>query len=105
MNPVDNSVGVNNRTPDTAAGDSVARPDNARSAAVDSDRAASGESVTITRTATELVQLEASLSEAPGVDRARVDAIRRAIEDGSYVVDPQRIVENLLRREEELSQS
>ena len=105
MNPVDNNVGINGRAPDTAIDNGVARAPGARDDATarEAGRAAEGESVTITRTASELMRLEASLRDAPGVDQARVDAIRRAIEDGSYSVDPQKIVDNLLRREDELS--
>ncbi len=107
MNPVDNSVGINNRAPDAATDKSIARTADTRADATtrDAGRASEGESVTITRTASELVRLEASLRDAPGIDQARVDAIRRAIEDGSYTVDPQRIVDNLLRREEDLSRT
>lgn len=107
MNPVDNNVGIKNKAADAATDNSVARTQDARADATarDTGKAAAGETVTITRTATELVRLEASLRDAPGVDQARVDAIRRAIEDGSYSVDPQRIVDNLLRREEETSRA
>ena len=105
MNPVDNNVGIKGRAPDAAFDNSVARAPDARNDATarETGRAAEGESVTITRTASELMRLEASLRDAPGVDQARVDAIRRAIEDGSYSVDPQQLVDNLLRREDELS--
>lgn len=105
MNPVDNNVGIKGRTPDAAADNSVARAPGARDDATarESGRVAEGESVTITQTASELMRLEASLRDAPGVDQARVDAIRRAIEEGSYTVDPEQIVDNLLRREDEMS--
>ena len=33
------------------------------------------------------------------------DDLRQAIDDGSYALDPQRIIDNLLRREEELFRS
>ncbi|MEQ8515407.1 MAG: flagellar biosynthesis anti-sigma factor FlgM [Chromatocurvus sp.] len=107
MNPIDNSIGIKNRAPDAATDNSVARTPEPRTdaAAKDAGKAAEGESVTITRTASELVRLEASLRDAPGIDQARVDAIRRAIDEGSYTVDPQRIVDNLLRREEETSRA
>ena len=46
--------------------------------------------------------LESQLRELPGIDQARVDSIRQAIDNGSYEIDTDRIVNNLLQSEREL---
>jgi len=63
---------------------------------------APGESVSLTRTAVELQQLEAQLREAPGIDVERVETIRQAIADGRYTVDAENLVDSLLKSEREL---
>jgi negative regulator of flagellin synthesis FlgM len=115
MNPVDNNPGINPGAR-PQRGESEQEPGRARSAG-GADRvrveragepdaserpAEAGESVTLTRTASELLQLEESLQALPSVDRARVDAIRSAIENGSYRIDTARIVDSLLQSEAEL---
>jgi negative regulator of flagellin synthesis FlgM len=107
MNPVDNNVNVrpqrgeleqrSGRTGAVDSGQSAAPGSAAENRPVDS------ESVTLTRTAADLLQLEERLQALPEVDRARVEAIRSAIEGGSYQVDAGRIVDSLLQSETELS--
>ena len=58
--------------------------------------------MSFTQTASDLLQLETQLRELPGVDQARVDAIRQAIDNGSYEIDTGRIVDSLLQSEREL---
>ncbi|EAQ98467.1 flagellar biosynthesis anti-sigma factor FlgM [Congregibacter litoralis] len=107
MNPVDNNINVRptrsdsdpvNRRGADAVTNSRPAPGSAKDAASVSD----GESVSITGTATELLSLENQLKALPGVDQARVDSIREAISNGSYSVDPERIVDSLLKSEVEL---
>jgi negative regulator of flagellin synthesis FlgM len=43
-----------------------------------------------------------SAGEPAPVDRERVDAIRDALADGSYVIDPERVAAKLLRLDREL---
>lgn len=77
---------------------SVAVANNAKS-----DRATpSDDKVTVTDTATRIRQLEANLSTMPDIDNARVQAIRQAISEGSYRIDPDRIAANLLKLEKDL---
>ncbi|WOJ93281.1 flagellar biosynthesis anti-sigma factor FlgM [Congregibacter variabilis] len=101
MNPVDNNVNIRQTRSDT---EQVTRrgTDVNGSAGTESSSATSGESVSITSTASDLLSLENQLRELPGVDQARVDSIRQAISDGSYEVDPARIVDSLLQSEVEL---
>lgn len=63
---------------------------------------ASGDSVTITQTAQQLNELHDALAKVPVVDTQRVEALRTAIDDGSYEVDPMQVAEKLMRFEEQL---
>ena len=107
MNPIDSSTNVRGPRPDTGAS---ARRGAGLGPASDGDRrdgkvadpADSGESVSLTRTASNLLALETKLRELPGVDQARVEAVRRAIDEGRYVIDTRRIVDSLLQSEREL---
>lgn len=107
MNPVDNNI--NTRTqrsqPDQGSrrsGGVDGAPSAGRAGAGAASSGAGSESVSFTRTAEDLLQLETRLRELPGVDQARVESIREAISNGSYQIDAQRIVDNLLKSEREL---
>lgn len=101
MNPVDNNVNIRQTRSET---EQVGRrgADVERNISAESMPTATSESVSITNTASDLLSLENQLRELPGVDQARVDSIRQAISDGSYEVDPLRIVDSLLQSEVEL---
>lgn len=107
MNPIDSSTNVRGPRPDTGAsarrgaGLGPASDGDSRAGKV-ADPADSGESVSLTRTASSLLALEAKLRELPGVDQARVEAVRRSIDEGRYVIDTRRIVDSLLQSEREL---
>ena len=112
MNPVDNSSGIpvtrsEPRTDRRSELDGRAnraeglgsRVDTARS----EDRRGSAESVSLTQTAAELLQLEEQLRALPSVDQARVEAVRQAIADGTYEVDAEAVVDSLLRSDREFA--
>jgi negative regulator of flagellin synthesis FlgM len=110
MKPIDGNIGAKTGIADKAAerpSETAPLRDN-EGARIRGEQAGAqearpaGESVTLTRAAEGLRELETSLRDAPGVDQARVDELRQAIAEGRYAVDPQRIVDNLLRRESEL---
>ena len=61
-----------------------------------------GDTVTFTSTAAEMLKLEESLSSIPDVDNARVASIKAAIDEGSYRIDPEKIVDSLLGLEKDL---
>ena len=61
-----------------------------------------GDQLTLTDSAQRLLDAARTAQDAPAVDRARVDAIRASIADGSYVIDPERIAAGLLRAEQDL---
>jgi len=67
--------------------------------------AASGASdVHITGTASSLATLETTLRDAPAVDAARVAAVRSAIDENRYTVNPDHIAAELLQMEHALAQ-
>jgi len=59
--------------------------------------------VSITGDAATLAALEKALAATPDVDAQRVEAVQRALADGSYQVDPRRTADNFLKLEGLLS--
>ena len=53
-------------------------------------------SVNLTQTASSLQALEKSIAAAPEVDQQKVDAVRKAINEGSYKVDSERTATKLI---------
>lgn len=72
------------------AGDSAARPVEA----VDSLR--------LTGEATNLQAMQRELSTAPAIDNARVQAVREALESGSYKINPEAIAQRMLDLDQQL---
>ena len=60
--------------------------------------------VSITSTASLLSQLQQSLAAKPAVDQSRVDAISKALADGTYSVNPGKIADGLIQTERALGQ-
>lgn len=60
------------------------------------------DTVALTDTASKLGALQAEVAAAPGVDLARVEAIRARIAEGSYQVEPDRIADALVQLERDL---
>jgi len=67
-----------------------------------SQAVASGDTVTLTSEAAGLLKLEESLSAIPEIDSARVAQLKSAIADGSYRLDPEKIVDRLLNIERDI---
>jgi len=63
---------------------------------------ASGDTVELTDSARLLQRLETMLANAPMTDRVRVEAVRQALANGAYEIDPQRIAAQVLRLERDL---
>lgn len=61
-----------------------------------------GDTVSLTGTAQHLRQLEHSLAQQPVVDTQRVEATRRAIDNGTYQIDPARIAGKMINLERAL---
>ncbi|SHI09266.1 flagellar biosynthesis anti-sigma factor FlgM [Ferrimonas marina] len=65
-------------------------------------QARKGDEVALSSQAQQLKRAEASLSEASGIDQAKVDRIKAAIAEGQYHIDPERLAQNITRFEAEL---
>ena len=83
------------RTPGAVAAGSSSSPAEATGAAGD---------VHITDTASFLASLEPALREAPAVDAAKVAAIRSALEQGQYTVQPEHVATQLMQIERALGE-
>ncbi len=65
--------------------------------------AGSSDRVSLTGQARQLRELETQLASQPVVDSQRVAAIRSAIENGTFAVNPQRIAEKMISLEQALT--
>ncbi len=59
--------------------------------------------VSLTDTARQLQELENRVADEPVVDNQRVQAVRQAIDDGSFQVDAERVAEKLIGIEQALT--
>lgn len=64
--------------------------------------AGANDTVTLTDTARQLNQVEQRIQEMPVVDTQRVEQAKRAIADGSFAVNPERIADQLINLEQGL---
>lgn len=60
------------------------------------------DSARLTGEAAELAQLQQDIAQNPAMDVARINAVRAALESGSYRIDPQEIAARLIQLEREL---
>lgn len=89
------------RVADTAASSSVARAGTDRSKPVAA--APATDSVRLTGEATGLQQaVEAKLGQSAPLDMAKVNAVRAALDDGSYQINPQDIANRLVALERQM---
>lgn len=84
---------------DTGRNDRSSDSSNTSSAPVS---AAVSDSVELTGTAQLLASFQTDLSSIDAVDMVKVEAIRQAIAQGTYQIDPQKIADSLLSLEGEL---
>jgi len=60
------------------------------------------DTVSLTDTATQLQSLQQTLADAPVVDNNRVSALKVAITEGTYNVDPAELANNMIKFEQQL---
>lgn len=58
--------------------------------------------IDVSDTARTLAALESHIGSLPVVNESRVDAVRRALDEGRYHVDPQRVADKMMRFEVDL---
>ncbi len=75
----------------------------ARQEAAPSPVHSADDTVALTDTARLMQRVENMLANVPPTDRARVDAVRQALANGDYEIDPERIAARVVRLERELS--
>ena len=66
------------------------------------DTTGSASNIDVSDTARTLAVLEEKISGLPVVSEARVEAVRRALDEGRYHVDAQRVADKMLRFEGDL---
>jgi len=64
--------------------------------------AQAGDSLRLTGEATSLQTLQRELSSAPAIDAGRVQAVRDALQAGTYQIDPEAIADGMLNLESQL---
>jgi len=62
----------------------------------------SSDRVDLTDNASRLQQIEQSLADIPVIDSGRVDAISQSIEEGDYVIDNEKIADQIIKNERAL---
>jgi negative regulator of flagellin synthesis FlgM len=60
------------------------------------------DNVTLSSTSTQIQALEAGINEASGFDTAKVDAIKQAISEGRFTINPEAIADKLIASTREL---
>ncbi len=91
------SLNTTNRTP-ARSSDSNA----SSSTSTSSTRGASQDAVSLSNQGKAMGEMHNTLAATPSFDSAKVAAIKEAIANGSYVVDPEKLADNIMKFEKEL---
>ena len=95
--------GIDGRPVQVGGGAPVARTRDATSSdGRKTDATGSVSNIDVSDTARTLAALENHISTLPVVSESRVDAVRRAVDDGRYHIDPQRVADKMKRFEVDL---
>jgi negative regulator of flagellin synthesis FlgM len=94
--------GIDGRPVQVGGGAPVSRVRSSTSEGAKSDSAGATSNIDVSDTARTLAALESHIGTLPVVNESRVDAVRRAVDDGRYHVDPQRVADKMLRFEVDL---
>jgi len=94
--------GIDGRPVQVGGGAPVSRARDATAEGRKSDATGSVSNIEVSDTARTLAALENRISALPVVNDSRVDAVRRAMDEGRYHVDPQRVADKMLRFEVDL---
>jgi negative regulator of flagellin synthesis FlgM len=95
--------GIDGRPVQVAGGTPVSRSRDATSGdRKTTESSTSVSNIDVSDTARTLAALEARISTLPVVSENRVDAVRRAMDEGRYHVDPQRVADKMMRFEVDL---
>src|ERR671922_1115134 len=91
--------GIDGRPVQVGGGAPVSRSRDATSEGKKADTTSSVSNIDVSDTARTLAALESHIGSLPVVSESRVEAVRRAMDEGRYHVDPQRVADKMLRFE------
>ena len=94
--------GIDGRPVQVGGGAPVSRARDATSEGRKAETTGTVSNIDVSDTARALAALEDKISTLPVVNESRVDAVRRAIDEGRYHVDPQRVADKMMRFEVDL---
>jgi negative regulator of flagellin synthesis FlgM len=94
--------GIDGRPVQVGGGAPVSRSRDATSEGRKAETTGAVSNIDVSDTARTLAALENHISALPVVNESRVDAVRRAMDEGRYHVDPQRVADKMLRFEVDL---
>ncbi|WP_298768815.1 flagellar biosynthesis anti-sigma factor FlgM [uncultured Shewanella sp.] len=77
----------------------------AKTALSQQSRTVPSDSVSITSQAQQVQGAQSSLAQLPEMDMAKIDAIKLAISEGHYKIDPEKLAKNIANLENELVQN
>jgi len=106
MGTTDNTRNIRAPRTDINQGSQQTNPvsgENRAKNASDKVPAGSSDTVTFTTTASEMLKLQESLANIPDIDNSRVATIKASIAEGSYQINPEKIVDSLLSIEKDLT--
>ena len=94
--------GIDGRPVQVGGGAPVSRTRDTTAEGRKTETTGSTSNIDVSDTARTLAALEDKISSLPVVSEARVDAVRRALDEGRYHVDAQRVADKMLRFEGDL---
>jgi negative regulator of flagellin synthesis FlgM len=94
--------GIDGRPVQVGGGAPVSRVRDATSEGKKPETTGTVSNIDVSDTARTLAALESHIGTLPVVNESRVDAVRRAVEDGRYHVDSQRVADKMMRFEVDL---
>ena len=94
--------GIDGRPVQVGGGAPASRTRDATSEGRKTETTSSASNIDVSDTARALAALEDKISGLPVVSEARVEAVRRALDEGRYHVDAQRVADKMLRFEGDL---
>ncbi len=94
--------GIDGRPVQVGGGAPVSRVRNSTDGQKSADTTNSASNIDVSDTARALAALEDHISGLPVVNESRVEAVRKALDEGRYHVDAQRVADKMLRFEGDL---
>jgi negative regulator of flagellin synthesis FlgM len=94
--------GIDGRPVQVGGGAPVSRARDTTSEGRKTDASGAVSNIDVSDTARTLAALENKIGTLPVVNEPRVDAVRRAMDEGRYHVDPQRVADKMMRFEVDL---